>query len=116
MNKIRLRETSAGVLSPTERRRTMLLILAMLLPLGLSALFIYGSRARSSAEGNTAPGTESSAVTGNRLVLVIIDSLRHQDVDELMPNLKAFAQRQGSTVFDVHTAGGNMRGINFSGN
>jgi phosphopentomutase/2,3-bisphosphoglycerate-independent phosphoglycerate mutase family metalloenzyme len=86
----------------------MLLILAMLLPLGLSALFIYGSRARSSAEGNTAPGTESSAVTGNRLVLVIIDSLRHQDVDELMPNLKAFAQRQGSTVFDVHTAGGNM--------
>ena len=101
-------ETSTGALSPTERRRTILLILAMLLPLGLSALFIYGSRAKSSSEGSTAP-TESSAASGNgRLVLVIVDSLRRQDVDELMPNLKAFAQRQGSTVFDVHTAGGNM--------
>src|SRR5690349_3993170 len=102
-------EPSAGVLSPAERRRIILLILVMLLPLGLSALFVYGWPGKSSSEGSTAPPTKLSAVTGNgRLVLVIVDSLRRQDVDELMPNLKAFTQRQGSTVFDVHTAGGNM--------
>ncbi len=81
----------------------------MLLPLGLSMLFIYGASLSPISNPTTTPQKKSLESPGDdRLVLVIVDSLRRQDVDELMPNLKALAQQQGSTFLDVHTAGGNM--------
>jgi len=94
---------------PEERRRAILLTLVMLLPLGLSMLFIYGAASSPILNGSTAPQKISTQSTGDgRLVLVIVDSLRRQDVDELMPNLKTLAQQPASTFLDVHTAGGNM--------
>src|SRR5438105_1162439 len=101
-------ELSTRVLS-TERRRTILLILVMLLPLGLSIFFIYGARSSPISRGNATPEQNSAQSIGDgRLVVIIVDSLRRQAVDEVMPNLKALAQQRASTFFDVHTAGGNM--------
>jgi Metalloenzyme superfamily len=92
-----------------ERRRNILLGSVVLLPLGLSALFIYGSSLRATANNGTPSQTRSTQTTGHdRLILIIVDSLRRQDVDDLMPNLKALAQQRGSTFVDVHTASGNM--------
>ncbi|HST30504.1 MAG TPA: alkaline phosphatase family protein [Chthoniobacterales bacterium] len=95
--------------TPEERRRTILLILVMLVPLGLSVIFIYSAQPNAISHGSTPAQKKSTQSTANcRLILVIVDSLRRQAVDELMPNLKALAQRPGSTFLDVHTAGGNM--------
>ena len=92
-----------------ERRRAILLTLVMLLPLGLSAFFIYGVRSSPISNGSTTPQKKSTQSIGDgRLVMIIVDSLRRQAVDELMPNLKALAQQRTSTYLDVHTAGGNM--------
>ena len=92
-----------------ERRRAILLGLVMLLPVGVSALLIYGARSMPVSHGNTAAQAEATQPIGDgRLALVIVDSLRRQAVDELMPNLKALAQQRDSVYLDVHTAGGNM--------
>ncbi len=72
-------------------------------------LFIYGASLSPISNAATTPQKRSlESPGGDRLVLVIVDSLRRQDVDELMPNLKALSQQQGSTFLDVHTASGNM--------
>src|SRR5260370_9688363 len=92
-----------------ERRRAILVTLVMLLPLGLSAFFIYGVRSSPISNGSTTPQKKSTQSIGDgRLVMIIVDSLRRQAVDELMPNLKALAQQRTSTYLDIHTAGGNM--------
>ena len=94
---------------PAQRRRTILLILVMLLPLGLSLFFIYGARPNPISHGSMTPQEKSTQSIGDgRLVVIIVDSLRRQAVDDLMLNLKALAQQRGSVYLDVHTAGGNM--------
>jgi hypothetical protein len=92
-----------------ERRRAIVLILVMLLPLGLSIFFIYGVRSSPISNGSTTPEKKSTQSIGDvRLVIIIVDSLRRQAVDELMPNLKALAHQRTSTYLDIHTASGNM--------
>ena len=94
---------------PAQRRRTILLILVLLLPLGLSIFFIYGARPNPISNGSMTPQKKSTQSIGDgRLVIIIVDSLRRQAVDDFMPNLKALAQQRGSVYLDVHTAGGNM--------
>jgi hypothetical protein len=101
-------EPSTGILS-AERRRTILLILVMLLPLGLSIFFVGAARSSPTSHDRGAPQKESTQSLGEgRLVIIIVDSLRRQAVEELMPNLKALAQDRASTYLDVHTASGNM--------
>src|SRR5438105_2361561 len=101
-------EPSTGILS-AERRRTILLILVMLLPLGLSIFFVGAARSSPTSHDSSAPQKESTQPIGQgRLVIIIVDSLRRQAVEELMPNLKALAQDRASTYLDVHTASGNM--------
>jgi phosphopentomutase/2,3-bisphosphoglycerate-independent phosphoglycerate mutase family metalloenzyme len=96
-------------LLPAERRRVILLILIMLLPLCLSALFTAFARpgATSGDSGEASPKSAPSVGDG-RLVVVILDSLRREAVDTVMPNLQALAQDRASTYVDVHTASGNM--------
>jgi Type I phosphodiesterase / nucleotide pyrophosphatase len=94
---------------PAQRRRAILLVLVMLLPLGLSIFFIYGARSNPISHGSMTPQKKSTQSIGDgRLVIIIVDSLRRQAVDDLMPNLTALAQQRGSVYVDVHTAGGNM--------
>src|SRR5438067_2174525 len=100
-------EPSTRMLS-AERRRAILLTLVMLLPLGLSAFFIYGVRLSPISNGTTPQKKSTQSIGDGRLVMIIVDSLRRQAVDELMPNLKALAQQRPSTYLDIHTAGGNM--------
>lgn len=97
-----------------EGRRGIVLLLVLLLPLALVVLFTYvgwpGSRDRASERTPEIPNatTSESRSTDRRLVVVIIDSLRRQAVDELMPNLKALAHQRDAVDLDVHTARGNM--------
>jgi len=99
---------SSAVLS-VERRRAILLTLVMLLPFGLSALFVYGSSVTRTTNTNAPPQKSIAQATGNdRLILIIVDSLRREDVDQLMPNLKTLAHERGSVFINVHTAVGNM--------
>jgi len=96
-------------LPSAERRRVILLILIMLLPLCLSALFIGSARSSAtSRDGGEAPPKSAPSVGDGRLVVVILDSLRREAVDKVMPNLQALAQDRASTYIDVHTASGNM--------
>lgn len=91
------------------RQRTILLILVMLLPLGLSTFFLLTARSSPRLHDSGAPQKESTQSIGDgRLVIIIVDSLRRQAVDDVMPNLKALAQDRASTYLDVHTASGNM--------
>jgi hypothetical protein len=92
-----------------ERRRAILLTLVMLLPLALSAFFIYAPRSSPTSHRQATPeGKSIQPISDGRLVIIIVDSLRRQAVDEVMPHLKAFAQDRGSICLDVHTASGNM--------
>src|SRR5438552_334236 len=92
-----------------ERRRAILLTLVMLLPLALSAFFIYATRSSPTSHRHATPERKSiQPISDGRLVIIIVDSLRRQAVDEVMPHLKAFAQDRGSICLDVHTASGNM--------
>ena len=94
---------------PAERRRAILLTLVMLLPLALSAFFIYATRSSPTSHRHATPERKSiQPISDGRLVIIIVDSLRRQAVDEVMPHLKAFAQDRGSICLDVHTASGNM--------
>lgn len=96
-------------LPPAERRRLILLILIMLLPLCLSALFIgFARSSATSGDSGEAPHTSAPSVGDGRLVVIIVDSLRREAVDTVMPNLQALAQDHASTYVDVHTASGNM--------
>ena len=96
-------------LPPAERRRVILLILIMLLPICLSALFIGFARSSArSGDSGEAPHTSAPSVGDGRLVVIIVDSLRREAVDTVMPNLQALAQDHASTYVDVHTASGNM--------
>ena len=96
-------------LPPAERRRVILLILIMLLPLCLSALFIGFARSSATSGGSgEAPLKSAPSVGDGRLVVIIVDSLRREAVDTVMPNLQALAQDRASTYVDVHTASGNM--------
>ena len=92
-----------------ERRQTILLTLVMLLPLGLCGFFLFAARSSPTSPGSGAPQKEVTQSAGDgRLVVIIIDSLRRQAVDDVMPNLKALARDRASTYLDVHTASGNM--------
>ncbi len=95
--------------SRKERRRIVVLTLTMLVPLFVMGFFFYNARPNSPAAAR-ARSTSSAlpSIDHGRLVVIIIDSLRRQAVEELMPNLKAFAQRSDVTFLDVQTAGGNM--------
>ena len=96
-------------LPPVERRRVILLILIMLLPLCLSALFTAFARSSAiSGKSGKPPDKSASSVGDGRLVVVIVDSLRREAVDKVMPNLKELVQDRASTYVDVHTASGNM--------
>jgi len=96
-------------LPPAERRRVILLISIMLLPLCLSAFFIGFARSSAiSGQSGKLPDKSTSSVGDGRLVVVIVDSLRREAVDKVMPNLKELAQDRASTYVDVHTASGNM--------
>src|SRR4029077_4045425 len=103
-----MKEPATRTLS-AEWRRTILLILVMLLPLGLSTFFLLTTRSSPRLHDSGAPQKESTqSISDGRLVVIIVDSLRRQAVDEVMPNLKALAQDPASTYLDVHTASGNM--------
>ena len=96
-------------LPPAERRRVILLISIMLLPVCLSAFFIGFARSSAiSGQSGKLPDKSTSSVGDGRLVVVIVDSLRREAVDKVMPNLKELAQDRASTYVDVHTASGNM--------
>ena len=103
-----MKEPSTRPLS-AERRQTILLVLVMLLPLGLCGFFLFAARSSPPSPRSGAPQKEATQSAGDgRLVVIIIDSLRRQAVDDVMPNLKALAQDRASTYLDVHTASGNM--------
>ena len=96
-------------LPPAERRRVILLISIMLLPVCLSAFFIGFARSSAiSGQSGKLPDKSTSSVGDGRLVVVIVDSLRREAVDKVMPSLKELAQDRASTYVDVHTASGNM--------
>ena len=96
-------------LPPAERRRVILLISIMLLPVCLSAFFIGFARSSAiSGKSGKPPDKSTSSVGDGRLVVVIVDSLRREAVDKVMPNLKELVQDRASTYVDVHTASGNM--------
>src|SRR6202023_2135656 len=102
-----MKEPSTRPMS-AERRRTILLILVMLLPLGFSAFFLLITRSSPRLHDSGAPQKESTQSIGDgRLVIIIVDSLRRQAVDDVMPNLKALAQDRASIYLDFHTASGN---------
>ncbi|MGC2713331.1 MAG: hypothetical protein WA366_08130, partial [Pseudolabrys sp.] len=76
-------------LPPAERRRVILLISIMLLPVCLSAFFIGFARSSAiSGKSGKPPDKSASSVGDGRLVVVIVDSLRREAVDKVMPNLK----------------------------
>src|SRR3982074_570953 len=92
-----------------ERRRAILLTLVMLLPLTVSTFCIYATRWSPTSQRHATPETKSiQPISDGRLVIIIVDSLRRQAVDEVMPHLKVLAHDRGSICLDVHTAGGNM--------
>lgn len=99
-----------------SRNRAAALSFMMLLPLMLIVFFLFLYRPTSrSVVGNQTRPEDSKSPSGatapandGRLVVLIIDSLRRQAIDELMPNLKAFSQQQGVMDMDVHTATANM--------
>lgn len=86
----------------------------MLLPLAWIVLFLFLYRAPSNRGTASHPPVEKpksawvAPGADGRLIVLIIDSLRRQAIDELMPNLKAFSQQPAAVDLDVQTASANM--------
>jgi hypothetical protein len=80
--------------------------LLMLLPLVFILGFLITERAPSLLDSGNAP--PAPAAQSRRLVVVIVDSLRRQAVEELMPNLRALAGAEDAVDLDVTTGAANM--------
>jgi hypothetical protein len=78
----------------------------MLLPLVFLLGFLVTQRDQSLLDSGSS--TPAPSAVSHRLVVVIVDSLRRQAVDELMPNIRALASAPDAIDLDVTTGAANM--------